>query len=289
MEDNIQKILVHIEGNKFSKNKGYDLETVSGSLIILNNMIQKVYMLTNDEKKEETKEELTVNLLDVKEGSFLAEIGLFFQQNIIPLLPLLDIQNPKQLWETIVNGFKYLKQIISLKRSGKEPAIVNNGGVVVIQSGNNNSNETYYPKGTDDVSEVIKPSIGEMSKLVKRNGVDSICFGDTGNSIAMDVNTSELFSDSTYTEDRVIEVQGKFFEMNVLNKTGKIKITNGNGILEDKKYNVKLKRPIKDEADSELSKLLSVERTYHCQRCIQFYESGTSSKVKCLKILDLAD
>ena len=160
MEDSVQKILVHIEGDKFSKNNGYDLETVSESLTLLNNMIQKVYMLTNDAKKEEAKEELTVNLLDVREGSFLAEIGFFFQQNVIPLLPLFNIQNPQHLWGTIVNSFKYLKQIISLKKSGKDPVIVNNGGVVVVQSGNNNSNVTYYPCGTYDSSEVIKPSIG---------------------------------------------------------------------------------------------------------------------------------
>lgn len=289
MEDSVQKILVHIEGDKFSKNNGYDLETVSESLTLLNNMIQKVYMLTNDAKKEEAKEELTVNLLDVREGSFLAEIGFFFQQNVIPLLPLFNIQNPQQLWGTIVNSFKYLKQIISLKKSGKDPVIVNNGGVVVVQSGNNNSNVTYYPCGTDDISEVIKPSIGEMSRLVKKKGVNSIGFGDTGKSIDMDANTSKLFSDSSFTEDKVIEVQGKFFEMNILNKTGKIEITNGNGILEDKKFNVKLKRPIRNKEDNELSKLLSVERTYKCQRCIQFYESGTSSKIKCLKISDLAD
>ena len=290
LEDNAQKILVHIEGDKFSKNKGYDLETVSESLVILNNMLQKVYMLMNDTKKEEIKDELRINLLDVREGSFLAEIGFFFQLSVIALLPLFNIQSPQQLWETIVNSFKYLKQIISLKKSGKNPTIVNNGGVVVVQSGNNNSNTTtYYPQGTDDVSEAIKPNIGELSKLVKKSGVNSICFGNTGKLIDMDTNTGKLFSDSIFTEDNIIEIQGKFFEMNVLSKTGKIEVTNGNGFLENEKFNVKLKKPIKDEEGSELSKLLSVERIYQCQRCIQFYDSGTSSKIKCLKILDLVD
>ena len=140
MEYNGEKrIELHISGDAMDDEKGYELKYLIRALQNFEKISEKTYLFLTSQNKMTTSnnEDFKVYITDIRAGSFKADIILFTQTYILPLVPVVG-EHGDLVWECVLNSFNFVKTIAKAKKEGKSVDISNIGdkAIVIINNGN---------------------------------------------------------------------------------------------------------------------------------------------------------
>lgn len=166
-------------------------------------------------------------------GSFHSEI-----QIIVPAAPLVlgfaAGLTPSQVWEVAKGAFNFLKAVASMRREGNEPSIEimgSNDPTRMLVLGNGNKIE---------VNHVVYNAAGEgerhiksLAKLVDGKHISTLSALD-GRSEGIELHPADndLFNPTTVVEDSPLQLSAKIFRLDVVSRSGRLKMVEPRGIVE---------------------------------------------------------
>ncbi len=85
-----QKITFKIAGNELQKEEGYNLRFILESLSSFETLLDKTYLHFENKSRmsENDKENLSIRLVEVREGSFIADLVIQMRDLALPIAPL---------------------------------------------------------------------------------------------------------------------------------------------------------------------------------------------------------
>lgn len=227
-----ESITFRITGDDMVKEKGYSLDKVLESLSSFENLVNKTYLHVNNKQRftKEDRENFTIKLNEVKEGSFFSELSIIYKTAIVPLVPI-AINHGEFVVKSIKHAYDFLKIKATADKEGKQVEINLNpeaGAVSVVTDGDNNTNNIIVintPEGIPELSKALAPTIKKMSSTVDGESVKSISIGDDDKeNIEITTDEKELFSSNTMITEQPISIFGKVISGNYKNQTGTIEI-----------------------------------------------------------------
>ncbi|MCL4890664.1 hypothetical protein [Streptococcus gallolyticus] len=116
-----KRITLHISGEAMDDKKGYELKYIIKSLQNFEKISQKTYLfLTNQNRMTiENAEDFKVYITNIRPGSFKADVILFCQTYILPLVPIVG-DHGDLVWECILNSFDFFKKGFRSQERGKK-------------------------------------------------------------------------------------------------------------------------------------------------------------------------
>lgn len=223
-----KRIALHISGEAMDDKKGYELKYLVKSLQNFEKLSQKTYLfLTNKNRMTiENSEDFKVYITNIKPGSFKADVILFCQTYILPLVPFVG-EHGDLIWECILNSFDFLKKISEARNEGKSVHIENNGdkSIIVVNNGNDVTiNYHEYPNYVPELGERLAPCFVELAKLIDSK-VESVNFSSDLGELALDSGNASLFKKRSYFTEETFEIVGEITVLNSHSYTGKIMIS----------------------------------------------------------------
>ncbi|MTB64094.1 hypothetical protein GGG87_03635 [Streptococcus sp. zg-86] len=242
-----KRITLHISGEAMDDEKGYELKYLIKSLQNFEKLSQKTYLfLTNQNRMTtENSEDFRVYIADIRPGSFQADVILFCQTYILPLVPMVG-DHGDLVWECILNSFDFLKRVSAAKREGKSVQIENNGdkAVVVVNNGNDVTVNYYeYPNYVPELGKQLAPNFAELAKVINPK-VETVNFASDLGELTLDSENANLFKKRSYLTEETFEIVGEITVLNSHSYTGKIKISDNQSFDEDE-YNFEVAKDLR--------------------------------------------
>lgn len=290
----IEDIQIRISGQQMNKAEGYNLSEVLATLSSFENASKKVYLSLVGKSKfsYEDKEDFTIRLMDVSEGSFLSECKIIYSSVIIPLVPVV-VENKEVIWNTVKASYDFLKAKLSAKREGKEVSVnqtASEQGVNVYVDRNTGDNLTInvYP-GIPEQALRLVPEFTRISKQIDGQKVNSIELSSSEKSeqkdvIFFDQQDKEIFSKRTFTEDRIFSLKGKIIDGAYSKLSGRIEVTETETDLVQvgNSYRFTVNSNLRSE---EIWKQMFLEeRPYYCKKRVE-YDPSCEEVLKILEII----
>lgn len=231
--DSEQLFTLRISGDELNKEDGYNLRYILKTFSSVENLVDKTYLHSQDrvQMTKSDKENISVRLLEVKEGSFVADFVIQMNDYLLPIIPLIA-ENPVQIWEAIKNSYTYIKTIMQAKQEGKEVAVTldnNQNGIQVSNSGSGDVNFgdihiTVNP-AIHSLSSKTAPVFSQLSNNVDGSSVQSIqLMDDHQDNIEFTEYEKRLFKKKVYLDENIMELNGKIKVSNFESLTGRIEI-----------------------------------------------------------------
>ncbi|MFX3617968.1 MAG: hypothetical protein ACE3JK_10600 [Sporolactobacillus sp.] len=225
-----QQVKFRISGTELDKENGYNLLYLSESLRNFHSLVEKAYLTTSDGKRmsKDSRENLKIKAFNLRQGSFVADFVITMQNVTSSLLPSVAGMNPKDIWDLVVESYKYLKAIFEANKRGESlhvetvdsqnVAVVNqNSGTVIIVTpdvlANANASFPIFKK----TSELITDNDEVKSITAVNNEKES-------NGITFGRREKILFQTQSIIEDATIEFDGKITKADGESFTGKIEV-----------------------------------------------------------------
>jgi len=222
-------IVLHISGNELEKNEGYNLRYILDSLKDFESLIDKTYLHFENKSRlsDEDKENLSLRLVDVREGSFIADLAIQMKAIVIPMAPLVA-ENSDFIWKMVKTSYTYLKTVLGAKKEGKTVNVqIDNStdSILIVNNGTGNVDLTINPV-ISELSPKLSPIFSNLAKKVDGENVEKISFGESENSNDMVFTTEDakLFKKRQYLEETVINLQGKIVNSSYSSFSGQIEI-----------------------------------------------------------------
>lgn len=228
--DEVGVVQVVIKG---ADDKQVPLLAVADAFKEFHQIVDKSYLsLSGRNKLSKTDRELyKIVTTNIKSGSVIAELFI-----VVP--PLVQSAfyfhstglNVKNLWELTKNSFNFLKILASGKNDGQKITISQHadpygfnfanigGGNLTVNVG------TLVQQNTSRSEEHIK----KLSKIIDDKNVASFSALDqTGDGIILTPKENKLFNPETVMDKNPIELIGKIFRLDVENRTGRMRVLQG--------------------------------------------------------------
>lgn len=271
-----QLITLKISGDELEKSSGYNLRYILDSLSSLEKMVDKTYLYTQNKSRmsDLDKDNISIRLMDVKEGSFVAEMAIQMKDFILPISPLLA-ENPMQIWDAIKNAYTYIKEFLKAKEEGKTVDIQmnnNQNGIHVVNTGNGTVEINVHP-AVAGLAENISPILYDISNKVDGENVSSIDFIENDEvSLSFGEEEKKLFKKRTFVDDDFVHLTGKITKPNFAGLTGKIEIYDNQEGVPGGVYTFNAN---KDNMNDEnlWKEIYLVEKSYICQKKVSFSTS----------------
>ena len=242
-----KRITLHISGEAMDDKKGYELKYIIKSLQNFEKISQKTYLfLTNQNRMTiENAEDFKVYITNIRPGSFKADVILFCQTYILPLVPIVG-DHGDLVWECILNSFDFLKRVSAAKKEGKSVNIENNGdkAIVIVNNGNDVTINHYeYPNYVPELGQQLAPYFTDLATVVNSK-VETVNFGSDMGELTLDSNNANLFKKRSYLTEETFEISGEITVLNSHSYTGKIKISD-NQFFDDGEYNFEVAKGLR--------------------------------------------
>ncbi|MEE6635876.1 hypothetical protein [Limosilactobacillus pontis] len=289
----IEDIHFHIRGNGFDPSDGYNLKYLLSSLNSVQNIIEKTYTFLSDKERFTNADEdnLKINIKDIKPGSFQADLQILMGSVVLPLTPLLQMNDPKQLWNLVTECYKYVHNLLKAKSKGEKLKVENSnsdGTITVINKGS--GNVTVYPAVVPELSKKLSPNFNQLNSLISNQGpVSDISICDSKNEdkiIQVDQGTSKYFVKQTSIDDEVQIVSGIIYKIDATKFTGNINVKKGNALIRSGKY--KFSFIDKEEFTiDDIKDILMSETEFRCLAKTKLDPSNLKEDVVELKIMKI--
>lgn len=271
-----QLISIKVSGSELQKSEGYNLRHVLDSLSSLEELVDKTYLYTQNKSRmsNSDRENISIRLNEIKEGSFVAELVIQMKDFILPIAPLIA-ENPTQIWKAIKDSYTFIKEFLTAKEEGNDVTINldnNHEGVQVVNSGSGNV-EINVHSAIPALAERISPVLHNLANKIDGDDVSSIAFMEN-QEISMDFSEEEkrLFKKRTYLEEEYITLIGKITNPNFYGLSGQIQIYENEEYVPPGVYRFTAKKD--NMNDEELWKeIYLVDKSYVCQKRVSFSTS----------------
>ncbi|EOV2582088.1 hypothetical protein ACODEX_002968 [Listeria monocytogenes] len=226
-----ESITFKITGDDMVKETGYSLDKVLESLTSFENLVNKTYLHFNNKKRftKEDREQLTIKINEVKEGSFLTVLSVIYTSTLIPLVPI-AIDHGPVIMKSIKHVYDFLKIKATADKEGKKMEINQtpaSGAVAVVNNADNTVTNIIIvnaPEGIPELAKTLAAPIKKMSDSIDGESVKSIS-NSSDEEITITHTERELFSSNTMITEEPISILGKIVSGNYRNQTGNIEIT----------------------------------------------------------------
>lgn len=282
-----KRIALHISGEAMDDDKGYELKYLIKSLQSFEKISEKTYLFLINESRmtAENANDFKVYISDIRPGSFKADVILFCQTYILPLVPIVG-DHGDLIWECILNSFDFLKKVSAAKKEGKTVHIENNGdkAIVFVNNGNDVTINNYeYPGYVSELGEHLAPHFTELAKVINPK-IESVNFGSDVGDLTLDSNNADLFKKRSYLTEENFEIVGEITVLNSHSYTGKIKISD-NQSFDEGEYSFEVAKDLRFPEFLQSGVLHKV--SYICCKKIVFDPtSPLSEKIVGVKILE---
>lgn len=282
-----KRIALHISGEAMDDDKGYELKYLIKSLQSFEKISEKTYLFLINESRmtAENANDFKVYISDIRPGSFKADVILFCQTYILPLVPIVG-DHGDLIWECILNSFDFLKKVSAAKKEGKSVHIENNGdkAIVFVNNGNDVTINNYeYPSYVSELGEHLAPHFTELAKVINPK-IESVNFGSDVGDLTLDSNNADLFKKRSYLTEENFEIVGEITVLNSHSYTGKIKISD-NQSFDEGEYSFEVAKDLRFPEFLQSGVLHKV--SYICCKKIVFDPtSPLSEKIVGVKILE---
>ncbi|KKC20859.1 hypothetical protein WH14_00520 [Streptococcus dysgalactiae subsp. equisimilis] len=242
-------------------------------------------MINESRMTAENANDFKVYISDIRPGSFKADVILFCQTYILPLVPIVG-DHGDLIWECILNSFDFLKKVSAAKKEGKTVHIENNGdkAIVIVNNGNDVTINNYeYPGYVSELGEHLAPHFTELAKVINPK-IESVNFGSDVGDLTLDSNNADLFKKRSYLTEENFEIVGEITVLNSHSYTGKIKISD-NQSFDEGEYSFEVAKDLRFPEFLQSGVLHKV--SYICCKKIVFDPtSPLSEKIVGVKILE---
>lgn len=289
----VENIHFHIKGNGFNPDKGYNLKYLLLSLKSVQNIIEKTYTFVSDKERFTAVDEdnLRINITDIRPGSFQADLQILMENVVLPLTPLLQMTNPKQLWELAEQCYKYVHSLLVAKNKGERIKVETNnsdGNITVINEGNGVVN--VYPQAVPELSKRLSSYFNQLNNLISYNGpISSILIGDSkdrNGGIQVNEESSKYFVKQTSLNDDVQIINGIIYKIDATKLTGNIEVKDGSKLIVPGKY--KFSFIDRDELTiQDIKRILMTETEFRCLAKTRIDPSNLVEDVIELKIIKI--
>lgn len=244
----IFELELKISGNAFNKDEGYNLYLLSKSLDNLNSLLEKSYLTILDKKRMTVRDRkiMKVSALDIRPGSFVADITISLFHTIPALLPIATSQTPESIWNLTKDGILYLKAVLSENAKGRsfmteidnETGMVNvfnNNGDVII---NNVHPDTFRyvekaEKNFENIAHLISQETGFDGFHLKEKN-------DTNHKFSIEAEDKMLFEQKVKLEKEPVTFYGEMFQVDGDEFKGKVRVYESEEGIETGEYNFEL-------------------------------------------------
>ena len=275
-EELTSNIHFHISGEGFDPKTGYNLKYLLSSLNSVQNIVEKTYTFVSDKERFTNADEdnLKIKIKNIEPGSFQADLQILMGTVILPLTPLLQLNNPKQLWNLITECYKYVHN--------------SDGTINVINEGSGDVN--VYPAIVPELSKKLSPSFNELNGLISKKGsVNDISIYDSQDEnkiIQVNQDTSKYFVKQTSIQDEIQIVSGVIYKVDATKFTGNINIKDGNELIRPGRY--KFSFIDKDEFTvDDIKDILMTETRFKCLAKTKLDPSNLKEDVFEIKIVKI--
>lgn len=283
-----QKITFKIAGNELQKEEGYNLRFILESLSSFETLLDKTYLHFENKSRmsENDKENLSVRLVEVREGSFIADLIVQMKDLALPIAPLVA-ENPAYIWNAVKASYTYIKTVLKAREEGKEVELNMDStqqGIQVVNTGSGNVTININPD-IPPLAAKLAPTFSEIAKKVDGDNVSSIQFSSDDQ---VDVTFTEeekvLFKKRNYLDETVFDLRGKITGSYFSSLSGQIQILENEQGIPVGVYRFKATENFRDE-DQWRSMYLK-EKRYSCQKRISLDPTkGFEEKIEELQIL----
>lgn len=262
-------IVLHISGNELEKNEGYNLRYILDSLKDFESLIDKTYLHFENKSRlsDEDKENLSLRLVDVREGSFIADLAIQMKEIVIPMAPLVA-ENSDFIWKMVKTSYTYLKTVLGAKKEGKTVNVqIDNStdSIVIVNNGTGNVDLTINPV-ISELSPKLSPIFSNIAKKVDGENVEKISFGESEDSNDMMFTTEDakLFKKRQYLEETIINLQGKIVNSSYSSFSGLIEIFENEYAVPQGMYRFTTSQNLHSE--DQWKNMYLVIRSFTCQK-----------------------
>ena len=236
---------LRIDGKAFNEEEGYNLYLLSKSLENFNSLLEKSYLTIANRQRMSTKDRelMKIKALDIRSGSFIADISITLLQTAPALLPIFTSQTPESIWHLTKNGILYLKAVLEENAKGGSfmtnidentgnVNVFNNRGDVII----NNVHPdvfTYVEKAEtniENLTRMIDPKVGF-------DGIDIKDKNDREDKLFLGVKDKRLFEQKTKIEKDPITFYGEMYNIDGDDFKGKVRVYESKEEIEPGEYN----------------------------------------------------
>lgn len=257
-------------------------------------IFDKSYLTINHKKRmsDKDREIFQIRTLDFKNGSFVSEMGIYIATVTQLAIPYVSTLTPKDLFELVLSGFKYLKFVLTANSNGEKITIeAGDNNMLNVINGDNNT-VIIIPNETIAFVKKAETNFEQMAKSIDHEkGVKSINFTDKKFPHSKAINITEheknLFQQKVKLEPETIKIKANFFRLDGNQYFGRLKIIRSNDyqLRENEEYNFDFIN--KPDADL-LSNLFMQEKEVHALKETVLNTTTLEKTVKKLKIIDIA-
>ena len=292
-EELTSNIHFHISGEGFDPKTGYNLKYLLSSLNSVQNIVEKTYTFVSEKERFTNADEdnLKIKIKNIEPGSFQADLQILMGTVILPLTPLLQLNNPKQLWNLITECYKYVHSLLKAKNKGERLKVETNnsdGTINVINEGSGDVN--VYPAIVPELSKKLSPSFNELNGLISKkvpvNDISIYDSQDENKIIQVNQDTSKYFVKQTSIQDEIQIVSGVIYKVDATKFTGNINIKDGNELIRPGRY--KFSFIDKDEPTvDDIKDILMTETRFKCLAKTKLDPSNLKEDVVEIKIVKI--
>lgn len=288
-----QRIRLRITGDEMNAEKGYKLDSVLISLANFEKLVNKTYLHINDRDRfrESDSDNISIRLMEVREGSFLSEMVIQYENVILPLIPIapLVLDNREMIWGAIKSSYEFIKAKTTAMKEGKEVVVTqtaNDNGININE--NNGTVNITVNNGIPELAEKLKPEFNSIAKTIDGDSVASVelseqMHDETRNQLSLDSTDKDLFKISTFTQDEEVAINGKIIDGNYAYQNGRIRVTNSVTV-PDGEYKFTVAEKL--HAEDKWREMFLLERPYYCKKRVEFDPSNPTLKILELIITD---
>ena len=287
-----QKITFKIAGNELQKEEGYNLRFILESLSSFETLLDKTYLHFENKSRmsENDKENLSIRLVEVREGSFIADLVIQMRDLALPIAPLVA-ENSEHIWNAVKTSYSYIKTVLKAREEGKEVELNMDNtqqGIQVVNTGSGNVTININPE-IPPLASKLAPTFSDMAKKVDGENVSSIQFSSEDHvEVTFTEEEKVLFKKRNYLDETVFELSGKITGSYFSSLSGQIQILENQHGIPAGVYRFKATENFRDE--DQWKSMYLEEKRYSCQKRISLDPTkGFEEKVEELQILAVID
>lgn len=284
-----EKLTIRLAGKEMNKEDGYQLDYILTTLQSVDKIAKKTYLHTNGGTRftKQDEQNFSIRLMDVREGSFVSSLQIFYTDVWLPLVPVI-IENREIILNSIKATFEFMKAKITATKEGKTVEIIQTtdtgGHNVNVQNISNSHVNIYVYPDVPALAEKVTPELAAITKIVDGDQIESLEISD-GDSEPLLVSSEDqdLFSTSTYTQDEVFSVRGKIVDGDFTKLRGQIEITEASDAQIDIGETYKFRVNDNLHAENKWKMMFLEDRPYYCKKRIQI----DPKSVEMAKVIEL--
>jgi len=210
----------------------YPLHDVIRILTDFHSIVDQSYLVLSGKPRLTRFERTNYRILasQARTGSYIQQLQILYDLSQ-PFLPLVPQLASSDIWHSAKAAFDFLKAVIKLRQSGKEPSVSapNNQGIIVVSAPGSQPitiNQTIF-KVADRSEEYYK----SITANIEKGRIEQISAKDSRNEgIILGEAEKEIFNPETKLDDTPIDIVGSIFDFNKERNGGKLRVEGGQPI-----------------------------------------------------------